>query len=622
MAQPGGQMLIRPAQIDSLPLLDANKKNNYKMGLAKLWQQMESNPQGSPAHQEAENKIRQASMKIMQEISGRNRPGSGGGANQMGDQQQRPPTAGGQQGSAAQGTPQSGNGTPTTGQPQANQMRLSPAVQQQINAITVHIPPNVSPQNAQQYKATWQRQLAIELMKKEAAIPKGRAAQQAIQQAQQQGLEVPQQVQQEYNNARKAVTEADAKVNMLKKTNEANAAQAAAQKAGGQQANGQQANMNAGASAVNNNTPEVKQEPSATPAQAPANFPQQAQNQGAPQNNQNATQAPRPPQQNPQGQTQMQQPQNMPQNPQQQGTGMPGMTQQQAAEAARLNWQRKQQQQQQAQQQGNQGAQQNTGQQPQQVQQPRPSLPQSYSQQAALQAAQSQAMNPTNQPQQQQQPPMQQPHVQNGMPFNPQQPQSATQQHGPPTAYPQNNMHTAQQAPTNKFPIAKTLQLDPRTQQPVPGPAARPTLSNQGMIGQPGLTRPQPFTLEGEGDHVLSKRKLDELVRQVTGSADTSPDAGGLAPEVEEAILALADDFFDELVTSACRLAKLRSSQTLEPRDIQMVLERNYGLRIPGFSLDEARTAAKKFQPAAGWQSKMQAVQTAKTLGGVGKTDS
>lgn len=142
------------------------------------------------------------------------------------------------------------------------------------------------------------------------------------------------------------------------------------------------------------------------------------------------------------------------------------------------------------------------------------------------------------------------------------------------------------------------------------------------MIGQPGLTRPQPFTLEGEGDHVLSKRKLDELVRQVTGSADTSPDAGGLAPEVEEAILALADDFFDELVTSACRLAKLRSSQTLEPRDIQMVLERNYGLRIPGFSLDEARTAAKKFQPAAGWQSKMQAVQTAKTLGGVGKTDS
>ena len=69
----------------------------------------------------------------------------------------------------------------------------------------------------------------------------------------------------------------------------------------------------------------------------------------------------------------------------------------------------------------------------------------------------------------------------------------------------------------------------------------------------------------------------------------------------------------DSIITSACRLAKLRSSQTLDIRDIQVVLERNYGIRIPGHSLDEVRTV-RKFQPAAGWTQKMQAVHSAKVM--------
>ena len=127
----------------------------------------------------------------------------------------------------------------------------------------------------------------------------------------------------------------------------------------------------------------------------------------------------------------------------------------------------------------------------------------------------------------------------------------------------------------------------------------------------PGIQKAPPFTLEGEGDHVLSKRKLDELVRQVTGGGE----GDGLTPEVEESVLTLADDFIDNVVTNACRMAKLRGSAMLDIRDIQMVLERNYGIRIPGYSLDEVRTV-RKFQPAAGWQAKMQAVQAAKVMGG------
>lgn len=135
---------------------------------------------------------------------------------------------------------------------------------------------------------------------------------------------------------------------------------------------------------------------------------------------------------------------------------------------------------------------------------------------------------------------------------------------------------------------------------------------------QPGIQRPPPFTLEGEGDRVLSKRKLDELVRQVTGAAPAASDSESsnvLTPEVEEVMLELADDFTDDVLSEACKLAKMRSNMTLDIRDIQIVLERKYGIRIPGYSLDEARTV-KKFQPAAAWQNKMQAVQAAKVMGG------
>lgn len=80
----------------------------------------------------------------------------------------------------------------------------------------------------------------------------------------------------------------------------------------------------------------------------------------------------------------------------------------------------------------------------------------------------------------------------------------------------------------------------------------------------------------------------------------------------------LADEFVDDVVTSACRLAKLRDSSTLDIRDLQLILERNYNIRIPGYASDEVRTV-RKFHPAPGWTQKMNAVQAAKVMGG--KTD-
>lgn len=72
---------------------------------------------------------------------------------------------------------------------------------------------------------------------------------------------------------------------------------------------------------------------------------------------------------------------------------------------------------------------------------------------------------------------------------------------------------------------------------------ARPTMSGPtngapGPMGQPVIPRPPPFQLEGEGDRVLSKRKLDELVRQVTGGGEEA-----LTSEVEEVNIEFAHFF-------------------------------------------------------------------------------
>jgi transcription initiation factor TFIID subunit 12 len=81
-----------------------------------------------------------------------------------------------------------------------------------------------------------------------------------------------------------------------------------------------------------------------------------------------------------------------------------------------------------------------------------------------------------------------------------------------------------------KHPISKSLP-DGTMAPPKPiqmGPT-RPTLGQGGVLNQPIISSQPVFQLEGESSsRVLSKKKLDELVRQVTGGTET------LSPEVEE----------------------------------------------------------------------------------------
>ncbi|KAK4100398.1 hypothetical protein N658DRAFT_497391 [Parathielavia hyrcaniae] len=211
---------------------------------------------------------------------------------------------------------------------------------------------------------------------------------------------------------------------------------------------------------------------------------------------------------------------------------------------------------------------------------------------------------------------------------------AAQQPQGHPHAHPAQQQQQQQQqqaaAPNlqSKLPIPKVLH-EKAGQMPTPvpniggiGSTPRPTYSGGGGIGggvmnQPALPKTPAFQLEGEGERILNKKKLDELVRQVCGGTAEGQEGNLLTPEVEESVLTMADSFVDNVLHQACRNAKERGSKVLEIRDLQLVLERTYNIRIPGYSSEELRTV-RKVQPNSSWIKKMSAVQAAKVVPGKG----
>ncbi|XP_059612089.1 transcription initiation factor TFIID subunit 12 isoform X3 [Phlebotomus argentipes] len=81
---------------------------------------------------------------------------------------------------------------------------------------------------------------------------------------------------------------------------------------------------------------------------------------------------------------------------------------------------------------------------------------------------------------------------------------------------------------------------------------------------------------------ILTKPRLQELVREIDPTEQ-------LDEEVEELLLQIADDFVENTVTAACLLAKHRKVSKVEVKDVQLHLERNWNMWIPGFGTDELR---------------------------------
>ena len=117
--------------------------------------------------------------------------------------------------------------------------------------------------------------------------------------------------------------------------------------------------------------------------------------------------------------------------------------------------------------------------------------------------------------------------------------QQTTNQH-PPHGHPTQQKTSTSNEPGvpshAKMNIPKDLNIPPP--QPVPMPPARPTLTGgpfpAGPIGQPAIQRHPGYVLEGDGERVLSKKKLEELIRQVSGSTGEGEDGETMSPEVEE----------------------------------------------------------------------------------------
>jgi transcription initiation factor TFIID subunit 12 len=104
--------------------------------------------------------------------------------------------------------------------------------------------------------------------------------------------------------------------------------------------------------------------------------------------------------------------------------------------------------------------------------------------------------------------------------------------------------HAGQQAIQSKLQIPKVL---PEKATQVPTPVqnmggiqpGRPSYTGGtgiagGVMGQPALPKIPAYQLEGEGTQVLNKKKLDELVRQVSGGTAEGQEGDLLTPDVEE----------------------------------------------------------------------------------------
>ena len=120
----------------------------------------------------------------------------------------------------------------------------------------------------------------------------------------------------------------------------------------------------------------------------------------------------------------------------------------------------------------------------------------------------------------------------NGLGYPQNNPQSATHAHPP-----QHNQRESQPSNHSKMSVPKDLPHIPP--QPVSMGQSRPTMTNgplvPGPIGSPAIHRTPGYVLEGEGERVLSKKKLEELVRQVTGgTGGEGEDGESITADVEE----------------------------------------------------------------------------------------
>lgn len=103
---------------------------------------------------------------------------------------------------------------------------------------------------------------------------------------------------------------------------------------------------------------------------------------------------------------------------------------------------------------------------------------------------------------------------------------------------------------------------------PTVAPAAAPKSTQQTPTPRPSEARlTQLVPLVGP--------KVNDVVKSIDPNYT-------LEPQAQEQLLQLLDDFTDKVVQQSIRIAQHRGSKTLDVQDVQLILEKQWGIVVPG----------------------------------------
>ncbi|XP_066154509.1 transcription initiation factor TFIID subunit 12 [Euwallacea fornicatus] len=92
----------------------------------------------------------------------------------------------------------------------------------------------------------------------------------------------------------------------------------------------------------------------------------------------------------------------------------------------------------------------------------------------------------------------------------------------------------------------------------------------------------QTVNATSETAQVVTKQRLQDLVREIDQTLT-------LEDDVEEILLSYVDEFVDRCLNGAALIARNRRCNSIEVKDVQQFLSRNYNMWTPGFGTDELR---------------------------------
>eukprot|EP01121_Diplochlamys_sp_Union-15-3_P019685 TRINITY_DN7483_c0_g1_i3.p1 TRINITY_DN7483_c0_g1~~TRINITY_DN7483_c0_g1_i3.p1 ORF type:complete len:204 (+),score=33.99 TRINITY_DN7483_c0_g1_i3:48-659(+) len=92
----------------------------------------------------------------------------------------------------------------------------------------------------------------------------------------------------------------------------------------------------------------------------------------------------------------------------------------------------------------------------------------------------------------------------------------------------------------------------------------------------PNKTNTTAINIQEQESQIITAQKLQALCKQIDQYKQ-------LDNEAVEVLMRVADEFLDQVTNNSCSLARHRGSKTLEVKDIKLCLERDFGIKIPGY---------------------------------------